>query len=258
MKKISLFTLAFMSGLSFVCVSQMAAEYDASSSYEPSRTWEDRSALGEAGAIVRNPVREPVDLAGRVVRDPVREPVGLAGGAVNDVGNVGNKLNPFGARRRERREELSSKRSTLKRSNHVRLNFEPIRWRGHDHLAWLDVPERNDRVLINYGKKRMPLLQRDGFRNFCFVSPNRPDVALPKGLYYWESSRQLRVPNDLGMEPSESVPNVELQNHPQGAGFRYKAQSNNYRSDKHVPWEVEGPFEGDTVVDYLLGKVDVR
>ncbi|MCX5925125.1 MAG: hypothetical protein NT124_02410 [Candidatus Dependentiae bacterium] len=84
------------------------------------------------------------------------------------------------------------------RKTTLALSCKPIRGAKKPyHLGWLYSPEHRDFVLVNYGKEVSPVLNRDGSKSFMYVSPSAPTVALPKGLYYWRGSNQVRIPEQL-------------------------------------------------------------
>ena len=132
------------------------------------------------------------------------------------------------------------------------FDFEPIRWERDYNVAWLKVPRYGDWVLINYGRAATPKIERDGSKNFYFVSPSAPSVRLPEGLYYWRSSEQVDIPGALGRRGD-----VVLKNNPTGrSGFRFVG-GGKYRSDRTGHgWNAE-LFERDpkkyTVVDDIVG-----
>ena len=195
----------------------------------------------------RGPVRGPVRVAGDATEGAVGGAREVAGGAVEVAGGaVDTVLAPFGGRRgreraEERRERRKQRRQTRRNrregrrtSRHERMGsrtedvesraidfeFEPIDYRagrkGEFNFAWLKAPRYDDWVLIKY-KGARPEITTDGGKNFCFVSPNDPMKGLPEGLYYWQSSNQLDIPEELHTHRVD----VAFSNKPGSGKFRY-------------------------------------
>lgn len=104
------------------------------------------------------------------------------------------------------------------------LTYSKIK--GHNkpyNLAWLYSPVHNEHVLISWKDGFEPVLNKDGTKNFRYVSPNAPSIALPAGLYYWKNMVQ-----PAGLELSNRQRPVFVRGAPQGKNFVYSRQYQDY------------------------------
>lgn len=140
----------------------------------------------------------------------------------------------------------SSSRPAMRQPVATQLPFAIIPGAGEPgvyDLAWLEVPQENDAVLINLDEGAIPLQFPDGStsNNFKYVSPVVPSVQLTDDLRYWRSSRQLTLP--IVLAPGQRKHNIPVyvSKTPTGTRYQYSRQQGEYVPVPAPAQQVQAP-----------------